>query len=112
MEKLSALADHEFLTVKQRAVKTYNLLKISETCAKAEFYNTFKQKIVQMKGTMEAKFNECQEIHKNSGKHEFKSESEKYIFNQKFTMASILSCVTSSRKYAMNILKEIETVCK
>lgn len=112
IERLSAMADHEFQTVKQRALITYNLLKQSERCAKPELFEPFKQKIVQMKTLMEAKFNECQEIHKTSGNHEFPSESERFIFNQKFIMASILSCVTSSRKYAMKLLKEIETVCK
>lgn len=112
IEELSVMADHEFLSVKQRALVTYNLLKNSERCASPDLFIPFKQKIVQLKSLMETKFNDCQEIHKTSGNHVFPSESERIIFIQKFTMASILSCVTSSRKYAMKILQEIETVCK
>lgn len=111
IERFSAV-DMEFQKVREHAQNTYSMLKASKACAREDLFERFKDRIVQLKLKMQAKFEECQAIHRDGGKHVILDERERKLFNQKYTMNYMISCIISSRIYATRILQEIEMVCK
>lgn len=103
--------DSAFYKIRVRIQAVKNSLKNSKICGGSEL-NRFQDQVQNIQQRMKLKFDECQEIHKTGQKHNFQEPTKVHEFKQKYAKSWIMACLTSSEKFVLNALEEVELLCK
>lgn len=103
--------DSAFYTIRLRIQAVKNSLKYSKICGGLEL-NHFQNQVQNIQQRMKIKFDECQQIHKAGQKHDIQEQNKVSEFKQKYTKNWIMACFTSSKKFVLNALEEIDLLCK
>lgn len=102
--------DAAFYAIRLRIQVVKNKLKLSGICGGPNLPH-FEEQVLNIQTRMKIKFDECKRIHADQ-KHNIQEENKVLEFKHKYTKNWILACFTSSRKYVLKALEDIELLCK
>lgn len=103
--------DAAFYKIRLRIQLVKFALKSSKVCGGAQLIH-FEKQVQDIQQRMKYKFDECQIKHKDGQKHDLKNQEKVAEFKDKYTKYWIMACFTSSKKFVLNALEEIELLCK